>query len=109
MEQLERLHPKHGPKQVSQSARWASPAILISIAAFLLLMVVRSNLQGEDIPRFLMVVVGISFFAAISFGTYFLLRALREYRESEDRFQQMASNIREIFWMIDAESKKLCS
>lgn len=106
MEQLERLYPKHDPKQISQSARWASSAILISIAGFLLLIVVRTKLQGEDIPRFLMVVVGISFFAAISFGTYFLLRALREYRESEERFRQMASNIREIFWMIDAESKK---
>jgi len=28
-------------------------------------------------------------------------------RESENRFQQMASNIEEIFWMLDAESKKI--
>ena len=67
---------------------------------------VRTKLQGADIPRFLVGVVAISFFAATSSGTYFLVRALREYRESEERFRQMASNIREIFWMIDAESKK---
>jgi PAS domain-containing protein len=40
-------------------------------------------------------------------GTWFLLRALREHRESEDRYRQMANNIQEIFWMIDAESKKV--
>src|SRR5882762_6624021 len=28
-------------------------------------------------------------------------------RESEERFQQMATNIREIFWMLDAESLKV--
>lgn len=27
-------------------------------------------------------------------------------RESEERFQQMASNIREIFWMLDADTKE---
>jgi len=28
-------------------------------------------------------------------------------RESEERFQQMASNIQEVFWMLDAQSKKV--
>src|SRR5262249_17006895 len=40
-------------------------------------------------------------------GTWFLVRALHEHRESEDRYRQMASNIQEIFWMIDADSKKV--
>ena len=88
MEQLERLRLKRGLKQVSQPARWASSAILISIAAVLLLLVVRAKLQGADIPRFLVGVVAISFFAATFPGTYFLVRALREYRESEERFRQ---------------------
>lgn len=34
-------------------------------------------------------------------------RAEIALRESEERFQQMASNIQEIFWMFDAESKKV--
>jgi PAS domain S-box-containing protein len=59
-----------------------------------------------EIPYLLTNTVAVGFFAAIVFGTYFLVRALREHRESEERFQQMATNIREIFWMIDAESKK---
>ena len=33
-------------------------------------------------------------------------RAQMSLLESEERFQQMASNIQEIFWMIDAETKK---
>jgi len=68
--------------------------------------VIRTKLQGLDVPRLLMGTVAAGFLAAISFGTYFLLLALREYRESEQRFQQMADNIREIFWMIDAQTKK---
>jgi PAS domain S-box-containing protein len=42
-----------------------------------------------------------------------ILRDVTEHRraqlsllESEERFQQMANNIQEIFWMIDAETKK---
>ena len=33
-------------------------------------------------------------------------RAQRSLLESEERFQQMARNIQEIFWMIDAETKQ---
>ena len=33
-------------------------------------------------------------------------RAQRSLLESEERFQQMANNIQEIFWMIDAETTK---
>jgi PAS domain-containing protein len=54
----------------------------------------------------LMVAVVAAFCTVIFLGTRFLIRALGEHRESEERFQQMASNIREIFWMIDAETKK---
>ena len=106
MEQLERLRPEHERTQAAQPARWVLSTILIAIPAVLLLLVVRTKLQGTDIPRLLMAVVAVAFSAAIVFGTFFLLRALREHRESEERFRQMASNIREIFWMIDAESKK---
>ncbi len=34
-------------------------------------------------------------------------RAEAALRESEERFQQMASNIQEIFWMFDAETKEV--
>ena len=53
-----------------------------------------------------MVAVAAGFGIVILLGTRFLARALRQHRASEERFQQMASNIREIFWMIDAETKR---
>lgn len=34
-------------------------------------------------------------------------RAEAALRESEERFQQMANNIQEIFWMLDAETKQV--
>ena len=57
-------------------------------------------------PTALTVVVAAGFAAVILLGTWYLIRALRQYRASEARFRQMASNIREIFWMIDAGTKK---
>jgi hypothetical protein len=57
-------------------------------------------------PAVLIVAVATGFVAVTLLGTQFLIRALREHRESEARFQQVASNIQEIFWMIGAETKK---
>jgi len=54
----------------------------------------------------LMAAVATGFVAVIVLGTRFLIRALREHRESDVRFQQMASNIQEIFWMIDAGTRQ---
>jgi PAS domain S-box-containing protein len=106
MEQPRRLLPKDGAKRLIQPARWGFSTIPIVIAATLLLLVLRMKLSATGIPRLLMGAVAASFFAAVLLGTYFLLRALREHRASEERLQQMASNIREIFWMIDADSKR---
>ncbi|PYV80343.1 MAG: hypothetical protein DMG96_01425 [Acidobacteria bacterium] len=92
--------------QVSRRGHWIYSAAVIAIAAFLLLLVIRIKLQGTEIPRPLITTVAVGFFTAILIGTYFLVRALREYSESEERFQQMATNIHEIFWMIDAPSKR---
>jgi len=49
--------------------------------------------------------VATGFGSVILLGTWFLVRALAEYRASQDQFRQMASNIREIFWTIDAQTK----
>ena len=53
----------------------------------------------------LVVAVAAGFAGVTLLGTRFLIRALREHRESEARLQQMASNIREVFWMIDAGTR----
>ena len=106
MEQLHPLRSEHPSRRVIESRRWAFSIVLPAIAAVLLLIVVRVKLRGEELPTVLMVAVATGFVAVTLLGTRFLIRALREHRESEARLQQMASNIQEIFWMIDAESKK---
>ena len=106
MEPLQPVRADPNRSQRSRRGQWIYSAAVIAIAAFLLLLVIRLKLQGTEIPVPLMTMVAVGFFSAILIGTYFLVRALREYRESEERFQQMATNIHEIFWMIDAQSKR---
>jgi len=79
--------------------------ILVVIALVLLSLVLRAKFQGAEISRFLVIVVAAAFGTVILLGTGFLVRALQEHRASQDLFQQMASNIREIFWMIDARTR----
>jgi PAS domain S-box-containing protein len=105
MEQLDPLRPEHPPGRRTQAGRWTFSIIIIAIAALLLFLVLRARIQGAEIPQPLLVAVVAGFGAVILFGTWFLVRALSQYRESEQRFQQMATNIREIFWMIDAQTK----
>lgn len=106
MEQLQPGRPEHTPKRAMRSGHWVYPTVLIGIAAILLLLVIRAKLYGAEMPPYLLAIVAVGFVATILFGTYFLVRALHEYRETEERFEQMATNIREIFWMIDAETKR---
>jgi PAS domain S-box-containing protein len=107
MEQLHPLRPEKAPREIPQPGKWAFSLVLPAIAAVLLLIVLRAKLRGEEIPTLLMVVVAVGLGTVTLLGTGFLVRALMQYRESEGRFQQMATNIREIFWMIDAETRKV--
>jgi PAS domain S-box-containing protein len=106
MEQVAPLRPELPPRRTPDSAWRAISIVLAVIALALFLLVLRAGLQGTEVPSPLMVAVVAVFCTVIFFGTRFLIRALREHRESEEWFQQMASNIREIFWMIDADTKK---
>lgn len=107
MEQVVPPRDEHPSRQRSSTAWKVVTALLIVVAAVLLLLVLRSKLQGVDVPRPLMVAVIAGFCTVIFLGTCFLVRALREYRETTEWFEQMATNIREIFWMLDAETKKV--
>jgi PAS domain S-box-containing protein len=83
-------------------------SILIPLlAAILLFIAIRAYLRGEQLPSFMISVEAIGFVAVILFGTWFLIRGVREHRESEERYRQMASHIQEVFWMLDAESKRV--
>lgn len=107
MEHLQPARPEDNSRRLSGSSRWLYPAVVIGLSAVLLLLVAREALLGVAISPTLMRVVPFSFFTAILIGTFFLVRAVREYRESQERFQEMATNIQEIFWMIDAESRRV--
>jgi hypothetical protein len=63
------------------------------VAAILLFVVIQAKLRGEQLPDFIIFIETVGFVAVILAGTWFLFRALREHRDSEDRYRQMASNI----------------
>jgi PAS domain S-box-containing protein len=105
MEQLDPFRPEHPPRRRTQAGRWTFSIIIIAIAALLLFLVLRAKNQGAEIPRPLLVAVAAGFGSVTLLGTWSLVRALAEYRASQDQFRQMASNIREIFWTIDAQTK----
>lgn len=106
MEQLDSPRPGHPPRQSKRAGRQAFSITVIALAAFLLLLVLRAKLLGTDISAWLLTVVTLAFGAVIVLGTGFLIRALQEYRASQGQFRQMASNIREIFWTIDAKTRR---
>lgn len=106
MKVFKRFRRESDARTKSQPTRAALSITVVGVAAALLVLVLRARLHGLDVPHALLGAVAVAFFAAVCFGTYFLLRAVREHGESEQRFQQMASNIREIFWMIDTGTKR---
>jgi PAS domain S-box-containing protein len=86
---------------------WRVIAIACSaVAVVLLLGLFRSKLQHLELSSLLLFAVIAALFVVILFHARFLLRAREQHVESDERFQQMASNIQEIFWMIDADTKK---
>src|ERR1700746_1962541 len=83
-------------------------SILIPLlAAVLLFVVIQAKLRGEQLPDFVIFIEALGFVVVILAGTWFLIRGVREHQESEERYRQMASHIQEVFWMLDAESKRV--
>lgn len=83
-------------------------SILIPLlAAILLFVVIRAKLRGEQLPDFVIFLEALGFVVVILAGTWFLIQGVGEHRESEERYRQMAGNIQEIFWMMDAASRKI--
>jgi len=82
-------------------------------SAVLLVMVWRTDLQQPDVSLLLLVALILGICLSILFVAGLSLHLRRGHRETakvletrEREFQQMADNIEEIFWTIDAESKK---
>lgn len=83
-------------------------SILIPLlAAILLFVVIRAKLRSEPLPDFVIFIEALGFVVVILAGTWFLIQGVREHRESEERYRQMAGNTQEIFWMMDTASRKV--
>ncbi len=120
MERAERLR-RESPRSHTSTFGWRIGATLLGLAsAILVVALMAARLDNFDLSSLLLGVA----LAALCVVVFFLSRFLSEAREqekrassalctteaslleSEERFRQMADNIQEIFWMIDAETRK---
>ncbi|MBZ5666489.1 MAG: PAS domain S-box protein [Acidobacteriia bacterium] len=93
--------------------KWATypnwQILLIVLSAVLLCLVLaifKSSLRALDIFSAFLFFGAAVFSVLIVLYTRSLRRAQQVQLDTEERLQQMADNIQEIFWMIDAETKK---
>jgi PAS domain S-box-containing protein len=89
-------------------------AVLVVTCALLFLAVLIANLQRSYVVTLLSVGFAAAIFALVFLLVGFSRQLRREHRETADvlqttaeEFQQMADNIQEVFWTIDAETKKV--
>src|SRR5712692_4986184 len=119
MEQVNRLR-REVPSSHTSKFGWRISATLFCLALVILVVtLLATRLHSIDLTSMLL---GIAF-ATFCVVLFFLSRSLLLLREqqqeaasaldtteaslleSEERFRQMADNIQEIFWMIDAETR----
>ena len=120
MERVDRL--RYGPlKSHTATAGWRISAALFALAFLILAVaVIAARIHNFDLSSLLLGVALPTFVVVV----FFLLKSLSAAREqerqavnvldtteaslqeSEERFRQMADNIQEIFWMIDARTRK---
>lgn len=120
MERVNRLRREFSSSQTSKLG-WRISATLFCLAFIICVVaLLAARLHNFDFSSLLLGVA----LATLGVVVFFLFRFLSEAREqekqatsaldtteaslleSEERFQQMADNIQEIFWMIDAETRK---
>ena len=98
---------RESPRRWTAYPRW--PFISIAICAVLLIVVLaifRTKLQALDVFSAFLLFGAAALSVLIVLYTRSLRRAQQVQLDTEERLQQMADNIQEIFWMIDAETKK---
>jgi len=93
---------------------WRTLSIIAAVIAVILSLVVfGAKLERLDVSPLLLLVLLVAICTVIFVHGRFLLHLHRQHRQtagalltSEQEFQQMADNIQEIFWMIDARTKQ---
>ena len=111
--QVDTLRGEPHSEQPVHGAWRVAAAVLTVASAILFVVVVRSNLQQPHLSLILLLAMATLFgiFVLLLAGVLLQLRhnqrdAASVIEATEKEFQEMADNIQEIFWMIDADSKK---
>ena len=120
MERVDRLRRELSSRQASKLGSRISGALFCLALAILIATLPATRLHTIDLSSMLFGIALATLCVVLFFFSRFLLIAHEQHREtasaldttettllgSEERFRQMADNIQEIFWMIDAETKK---
>ncbi len=93
---------------------WRIISIIAAAAAVVLSLVVfEAKLQRLEVSSLLLLILVLAICTVIFIHGRFLIQLHHEHRQttralfsSEHDFQQMADNIQEIFWMLDAKTKR---
>ncbi len=102
------------PDKAASDRAWRIISMIAAVAAVVLSLVVfGAKLQRFEVSSLLLFVLVLAICTVIFVHGRFLLHLHRQHRQatralftSEYDFQQMADNIQEIFWMLDAKTKK---
>jgi len=120
MERVDRLR-RESPSSHTPKSGWRISATLFCLAFIICVVaILAARLHNFDLSSLLLGVALATFCVVAFFLSRFLSEAREQERraaraldttevsllESEERFRQMADNIQEIFWMIDAETRK---
>ena len=107
------LRSQPSSKAVSGRA-WSTLSIIAAaVAVILSLIVFGANIQRFEVSPALLFVLLLAICTVIFVHGRFLLHVHQQHRQtsgalltSEHEFQEMADNIQEIFWKLDAKTKK---
>ena len=121
MERFERLRRESSSSQTPKLGWRISLTLFCLASAILVVTLLATRLHSIDLSSVLLGIALATFCVVLFFLSKSLLLLREQQREtvsaldsteatlmeSEERFRQMADNIQEIFWMIDAETKKI--
>ncbi|MGO9088762.1 MAG: hypothetical protein ACLQBK_26455 [Candidatus Sulfotelmatobacter sp.] len=108
-------HPRSEPGRArTQRREWKIASISLVVASTVLVIAVLvANLQSPRVALALLIslISSLLVFALLLAGVFRQMhrterQARTVFEDREQEFHQMADNIQEIFWVIDAETKK---
>src|ERR1700691_2287716 len=106
MRQIDPLRREFPSKWAAYPYSQVIPIVLCTVLLAAALVVFRTRLRALDIFSAFLLFGAAVFSILIVLYTRSLQRAQQVQLDTEERLQQMADNIQEIFWMIDAETKR---